>query len=87
MKRIGFSANENVLFAIAFFIVFGVFSIFFFYIGIKHGFVDQRILGTLSGEYFHGKKAMGRGLFFIIVGTMFLLGDIITGIFLYKNLL
>ncbi len=46
-------------------------SLWFLGYGIKAGLIEKRILADFAGHYDEGKKAVGRGMFYILVGLFF----------------
>jgi hypothetical protein len=51
-----------------------IFGVFFLFYGIKGGFIDKKILSAHPSTYVTGKEAVTRGIFYIILGTLFLAG-------------
>lgn len=63
-----------------------VFSIFFLWYGFVHGIQNKRILGSYPDNYLNGRKAVNRGIFYILIGIFFLSCTTITAISIYKKI-
>lgn len=62
-----------------------IFGVFFIFYGIKGGFIDKRILVQHPNYYVTGKEAVTRGIFYIILGVLFLAGFSVIVISLIKK--
>jgi hypothetical protein len=51
-----------------------IFGVFFLAYGIKGGLIDKKILSAHPATYVSGKEAVGRGIFYIVLGVLFLFG-------------
>ncbi len=63
-----------------------VFSIFFIWYGGYWGILNKKILGSYPDIYLVGSKAVQRGVFYLLIGLLFLFGSIITGMSLYYKI-
>jgi hypothetical protein len=51
---------------------------FFLLYGAKAGILERRILADFQGTYDTGQSALRRGIFYVILGLLFLGGSIVT---------
>ena len=62
-----------------------IFGVFFLVYGIKGGFIDKKILSAHPSTYVTGREAVTRGIFYIILGVMFLVGSCVIVFSLIKR--
>ena len=55
---------------------FGIAGFFLIY-GVRAGIIQRRILADFQGGYETGQQAMIRGVFYVIIGLLFLAGSIL----------
>ena len=51
---------------------------FFLLYGTKAGILERKILADFQGTYDTGQSALRRGIFYVILGLLFLAGSIVT---------
>ena len=54
------------------------FAAFFILYGTKAGILDRKILADFHGAYEIGPSALRRGIFYVVLGLLFLVGSIVT---------
>jgi len=51
---------------------------FFLWYGTKAGILERKILADFQGHYDTGQAALVRGIFYVVLGLLFLGGSIVT---------
>jgi hypothetical protein len=54
------------------------FASFFLFYGTKAGILERKILANFHGHYDTGQAALVRGIFYVILGLLFLGGSLVT---------
>jgi len=61
------------------------FAAFFLVYGIKAGIIDKHILANHFGKYDTGRQAVVRGVFYVVLGLLFLGGAILMFVIIIEN--